>query len=144
MSLSFGDCNRTVEISISGYQFPKSDDRYDSNWLIVEVRHKENGKQKFLRDAALLSWELRKLRDCFMDRSIPETGINFLEPELSFGYDNSREQNFIRLRYGLAPDWDSSSGKNQEARYFFDLNDESRVCEHLKALNSLCDLFPVR
>jgi hypothetical protein len=77
----------SFELKILGYEFPEIlDERYDSNWLMVQIKLVlPQGKCEIV-DAALLTWELIELRDWLSNFGTEgiRTRLDFTETTLSF------------------------------------------------------------
>ena len=73
--------NISFKLEILGYQFPNSNDIYDSNWLIISLCICSNGTTWKLKDPMLQTFEIEKLSKWFISNK--ET-LYFLEPNISF------------------------------------------------------------
>ncbi len=101
------------ELTVEGYQFPEiSDDRWDSNWLIIcgRVEHPRGGWT--FRDPCLTTFELDRLAGWFegVARSDPRRdAVYFTEPNLDFRYVREPEAAIeVRLGYESGPPWAKS------------------------------------
>jgi hypothetical protein len=88
--IEFNDADQ-VNLQISGYQYPKIDDKdYDGNWLNVYIEiNSRIGKWRTI-DPSLLTWELEELIEAFGKYSREEfkniETISFIEPNLEFTF----------------------------------------------------------
>jgi len=100
MFLSYKDY--IVDIKISGYEFENCKDRYDRNWLIVEVIYKNNIETIKKSDPALLTWEIDEIINWLkkVSSQIRVNDLTFLEPEIMF--INRENDNYIEFCYGLS------------------------------------------
>ena len=133
--VDFGEGQRRIAFKVIGYEFDVATDRYDKNWLKVEIvgRGEQAGKQ--VQSAALLTWELRKLRS-FISSGVDGDRLDFMEPELEFRCCGGVI--FVDLRYGLR--LRSSTVVDTYAQ-----NCSQVWKDHaLKALDDLCEIYPVR
>ncbi len=88
--------NREINFSLKvcGYEFPKSNDEWDANWLLIKVQY-ENEIENIVfaaEDPSLLTMELVTLKNWFVSlKQTRETSeVRFIESNLSFSYfDNS-------------------------------------------------------
>jgi len=97
------DCinNQFVELSVLGYEFPeKTDDEWDSNWLLIHINVVSNEKQWDITDPAITSFELKWLIDWI--NNISENKIekykwmDFTEPCISFELINNFDSRMLK------------------------------------------------
>lgn len=100
--------NQFVELLITNYEFPNSDDKeYDGNWLNIYIRVKSKVGNWQSVDPSLLTWEVQSIIDWFktLSRNIqPEySELDFIEPNLAFKFRNkaSDELKSISLHFDL-------------------------------------------
>jgi hypothetical protein len=108
-----GEDRTFLEFKVVGYQCPgATDERWDSNWLIVEgsVKH-PRGAWSF-SDACLTTFELEQLARWFdgVAQSQPDASDGcFTEPCVEFRYVSFPEPTVeVRLAYECAPPWQQS------------------------------------
>jgi hypothetical protein len=81
-----GRLGDSVSLRIAGYQCPEiTDDRWDSNWLLVDLAATVHGRSWTSRDACLLTWEVNWLADwleAVAKREEADPDCGFLEPDL--------------------------------------------------------------
>lgn len=135
MVVDFGEGQKRIAFKVIGYEFDVATDRYDKNWLKVEIvgRGELTGKQ--VQSAALLTWELRELRS-FISAGIDGNSLDFMEPELEFRCCEGVI--FVDLRYGLR--LCSSSAVDTYAHNCSQAWKDSA----LNTLDDLCENYPVR
>lgn len=90
MRLITFDETTQFELRILRYEFPRiTQDRYDANWLIVEVvASNENGRFHG-NDPCLTTWEVQELANWFDDVSQGQhenSKLTFIEPALQFHF----------------------------------------------------------
>lgn len=135
MVVDFGEGQKRIAFKVIGYEFDTATDRYDKNWLKVEIVGRGEQAGKRVQSAALLTWELRKVRS-FISAGLEGDSLDFMEPELEFRC--SEGVIFVDLRYGLR--LCCSSAVDTYAQ-----NCSEAWKDHaLKALDDLCENYPVR
>lgn len=102
--------NQSFSLHIHNYQFPGNrENKYDANWLILEIVVQHELGEWTARSPCMLTWEFETLIAWFeqLDQGIPESPyINFIEPELEFHYlDQAEPVLRVQLCYGLQPKW---------------------------------------
>lgn len=135
MVVNFGKGQNRIVFKVIGYEFDTAANRYDKNWLKVEIGGCGEQAGKQVQSAALLTWELQKLR-IFISAGIDGESLDFMEPDLEF---RCREGViFVDLRYGLRLSSSSvveTYGQNCSQAW----RDQA-----LKALDDFCKHYPVR
>jgi hypothetical protein len=133
--VDFGEGQKRIAFKVIGYEFDVATDRYDKNWLKVEIagRGEQAGKQ--VQSSALLTWELRKLRS-FISAGMDGDSLDFMEPELEFRC--SEGVIFVDLRHGLR------LCSSSEVEIYAQSCSEAWKDQALKALDDLCEKYPVR
>ena len=130
-----------ISLDIVGYEFKnKSDDIYDDNWLFVTVTYEnlKNEKRTILKDASLLTWELRDLKiwlDSLKNSNAEKSKISFLEPGLEFR--KFRNYLILELCFNL-------SIKTNECIKFTHLIDESFLDILIKNVEEWIRSYPQR
>ena len=76
----------SLKLDIAGYQFPHSDEDYDSNWLRIAGHVRLADKEWKFEDSCLLTYEAEKLANWIgrLRPSETEEYLEFLEPVLVF------------------------------------------------------------
>ncbi len=109
-----------LALHVVGYQYPdNADDKYDSNWLYVDVRLRNSHGIWRAIIPHLLTWEVRHLaawlRLLADGQPVPER-MGFIEPALVFALDRRDDQALTLWVWFLAerttPDLDRSIGPN--------------------------------
>jgi hypothetical protein len=89
-----------LAISIGGYEFPATkEDKYDANWLLIDMEAAIGGRLWRTRHPCLLTWEVAGLADwldAIGDGVEWSAQLGFTEPNLCFVV--GRESGAIRLR----------------------------------------------
>jgi hypothetical protein len=77
-----------VQLKLVGYQYPQiRNERYDSNWLLVEGHIKHERREWRFRDPCLLTWKVAELAswlEALSSGAIADTEVSFIEPNISF------------------------------------------------------------
>ena len=135
MVVDFGEGQKRIAFKVIGYEFDVATDRYDKNWLKVEIVGRGELAGRKMQSAALLTWELRKLRS-FISAGVDGDSLDFMKPELEF---RCREGViFVDLRYGLR-----LCSSNDVDTYAQNCS-EAWKDHALKELDDLCENYPVR
>ena len=135
MVVNFGDESNRVALSIAGYELDTATDRYDKNWLQVKIGGYGDRARKQVQSAALLTWELRKLRS-FIAVGIDGDSLDFMEPDLEFRCDNGVIS--VELRYGLR------LCSTHKVETYSQMLSETWKVQALKTLDDLCGKYPIR
>jgi hypothetical protein len=75
------------ELEIGSYQFPISDEKYDSNWLVVNGTVEHAGEQWTFQDPCLLTWEAEEIvawLEALSSGRQAQADLSFVEPNISF------------------------------------------------------------
>ena len=94
-----------LEISILGYEFPNSMDKFDANWLRVGITADDDAMTWTAVDSCLRTFELVELLSWFESISSGASNVkdlNFTEQELGFGFTEEHEL-LVRLDFGFHP-----------------------------------------
>lgn len=113
-----------VEFGVSHYEFPNNtEDRWDSNWLMIAGSASLNGRNWEFCDPAMTTFEIRELKVWFEELSRGATHkniIGFTEPNFEFEYQsNSKLRVFFELE--VRPEWSRSEIAGQ-ADIFIDVD----------------------
>lgn len=97
----YGATGDSFELRIVGYEFTStSEDIYDANWLMVNIRVGVDDRNLETTEPLLLTWEVISLAD-WLDsiaaRRPSKTAMEFLEPDLRFELQESLDDP-VRLR----------------------------------------------
>ena len=141
--------NQSVELKLTNYQFPDSNDReWDGNWLNIFIKVNSNLGDWQTIDPSLTTFEVQQLIDWFNDIALSQRpkwiDQEFTEPNLSFKLlnDIESEQKLIRIAFDLESRPQSAT---DEKEYFVDFkanrNELIRIAKELK--NEL-DKYPER
>ena len=127
--------NQTVEIRITNYQFPDTDDReWDGNWLNIYLNVKSDLGHWQTIDPALTTWEVQQIIDwlaLLSDNQKPNrTGLEFTEPNLSLALLNQATDDVKRIRIKFALEFRPQSAQDNK-EYFVDIEVDN---EELKRL----------
>ena len=120
-----GTSGNSVKISILGYQFPENEiEKYDSNWLFIEVDVTHQNGSWIAKNACLLTWEVNRLADWFealANNSKIDNQETFIEPELEFHLVDISSQSNLRIyfEYNLKPQW-APTGKGHRRDLYLD------------------------
>ncbi|MCP5097847.1 MAG: hypothetical protein GY943_20050 [Chloroflexi bacterium] len=103
MKLSTFDESCQFELHILKYEFPHiKSDKYDANWLIIEVFASNRSGNFHGKDPCLFTWEVNRLADWFENIS-KENEVNhqlsFMEPALKFHLITgvNKSKNILRI-----------------------------------------------
>ncbi len=138
---------RCVAIEVVGYQFPDiHDERWDANWLIVQLDVSDGTRRWSRRDPAILTFELESLVDGLKSLAARESTQfrwHGLEPCLAIDAETHGARHDLRVRLAhefAPPDVDPI---NDPAIVEFGL-DEGAVVAFADALNGYLVAFPIR
>jgi len=119
-----GPSGSMLELRLLSYEFPHLDDKWDANWLIIQMTVVDGSRQWSATEPALLTWEvsrlvkwLRQLADAEPDA---KSGFHATEHNLSFRAEGYGDE--IRLRAHLShefhPEYRSwrASGRRYDLR----------------------------
>lgn len=138
----------SLVLSVDGYQFPEiTDDRWDSNWLVVTGRVTGPRGSWTFRDPCLTTLELARLASWLAatDSGPPEHGtLEFLEPNLRFEHVGGPEPAIrLRLAHESAPPTLTGNGRLRGVLLEFPLClNEPKVAA--TEARCLAERFPVR
>ncbi len=82
-----GTKNKSFELDIVDYQFPKIKEDYDSNWLMISIKVKGLGESWKVTDPMLLTFEVAELSqwlEDLIDNKNSSKALDFMEPNLRF------------------------------------------------------------
>jgi hypothetical protein len=86
--MRLGNESTQIELEVESYQFPEfSDEKYDSNWLIIKGTVKYAEEQWTFRDPCLLTWEAEEIVEWLEALSSGHDtaeDLTFIEPTISF------------------------------------------------------------
>ena len=139
--LNLKNDNATLQISVCGYEFEVTNDKYDDNWLNVKLFLTDylNDYNFNTIDPCLLTFELNDLKRWFED--IKEKGdfnkeISFIEPCLSFELIDGKLR--IILNYNFNP-------KDSNKPYYFDISLENlNISLIIRDILTVMNKFPER
>ena len=119
--LNLKNDNATLQISVCGYEFEVTNDKYDDNWLNVKLFLTDylNDYNFNTTDPCLLTFELNALKKWFEDIKKEEDcnkEISFIEPCLGFKLIDKKLR--IILNYNFKPG-------NSNKPYYFDISLEN-------------------
>ncbi len=119
MKLRAGD-GTAFEMTVEGYQFPEiTDDRWDSNWLVICGRVKHPRGDWTFRDSCLTTFELDELAEWFEGVAQGEPkrdAVYFTEPNLEFRYVREPEAAIeVGLGYESGPPWARSGNDRPDS-----------------------------
>ena len=101
-----GPEDRFLELKIPKYVFPgdgsrTSDNDWDANWLVVDLKARDGERQWSTTDSAFLTWELRELSEWLRALADGASGVPqvFLgiEPNLNFEAEGKGESTLLRV-----------------------------------------------
>lgn len=99
------DNKRTIELSISGYEFPEIENTRDSNWLNISVRYNDGTTVYECVDPCIQSTELKGVLGNLnlalkKDQGFDNSEYEFLEPYLYYGIiQKSRKEYDLVISY---------------------------------------------
>lgn len=137
----------SLELKVLGYQFGHvCQDRFDSNWLVIEGTAGHLGRQWRFCDPCLLTWEveaLAKYLEAVADGNAPVRPMDFLEPNLEFSMVGPST---LRVTFKLEaePPWFASASSDDEP---FSLEfgvSQQQLREASASLRSQLTMFPAR
>jgi hypothetical protein len=116
-----GANDQAFELRILGYEFPEiEDDKYDSNWLIIEVEVNHPKGSWIARDASLLTYEVDRLGR-WLENIANNQQVNplqsFMEPNLEFIFISPESPSKVLRIYfelELRPSWAPYTGIMQD------------------------------
>ena len=127
--------NQTVEIKITNYQFPETQDKeWDGNWLNIYLKVISDFGHWQTTDPALTTWDMQKIIDWLIGLSKNEkpkwVDLGFTEPNLSFELLNQESDNpkLIRIKFNF--EFRPKSAKN-DVDYFVDIEVNNNELELL-------------
>ncbi|MDN3672967.1 hypothetical protein QWY99_07870 [Flavobacterium branchiarum] len=141
------DTYKQFSLTINSYEFQFSKFKEDMNWLNITI-YAQDDKNRWKNSGAFLNtFELVNLYDWFLKlrKDLPiSKRINFLEHELSFSYERSKQILIVNLDFNFHPNKDKYiHGVDEEYKIYFDLKslDLESIIDSLKE-----DLkkFPIR
>lgn len=110
-----GDTGDHFSLQVVGYQFPgDSSDRFDANWMMVEVSASLGGRAWSVREPCLLTWELEWIARWMESAAAGEPfdrSLDFLEPCLLFewiGRSEDRTEFRVYVELECRPPWATS------------------------------------
>ncbi len=120
--------NQSVELRISGYEFPYiTDCEDDSNWLLIYLNVKSKCGNWETTDPSLLTSEVKEIINWLDNLSMnkwTERNLSFLEPNLEFDLIKSlTDLKTVRISFDLES---RPNGADEEKEYYVDceLNSE--------------------
>jgi hypothetical protein len=133
--VEFGEEKNRICFTVLGYEFEGASDRYDRNWLNVEISGIGQFSGMKARSAALLTWELRALMGFVVDEE-KQGRLDFIEPDLEFTRQNGLIS--IELRYGIRLD------RDHEVQVFSSMIGETWQRAAILELEKACVSYPER
>jgi hypothetical protein len=143
MQVVFTENNKTLKLSIDGYEFPleSSTNAFDANWLTVKLEYILDGETQTYTDNCLLAGKLEFLTEkiaAVVENKKTGLAADFMEPNLKFAITQVGDIYTVQIRYV----YDTPS-ECKDICISQDMNKEE-----LKKLNaelkSLSSQFPVR
>ncbi len=140
--------NKLFEFNVVSYQYPKSTDYDDANWLIVSISASDAVNSWEAEDSCLLTTELQELRHWLFSSSSKEkenNSISFLEGELEFEYCGQKDELSVILDFSFHPKGDKYdyAGGEEEYKMMFNMSKEA-IDKALASLDVLIDKYPER
>lgn len=111
----------SLALHIEGYQFGRSADRFDSNWLVVSGNVQLPPLQWRFRDPCLLTFEVRELAAWLRHAANPMAQakpLNFTEPNLRFAVVG-RSEDTVQVRVWFDLDCRPEEMRSVEFKEFF-------------------------
>ena len=104
-----------LEVNAVGWEFPNED------WLMIVVKGKDaNGVWEGV-DPSLTISEARALANWLVsEKSLPESTIDFLEPEIEFRFVGGLLRVYLEFRY--RPPWSPSDFDDKNNEYYIEFN----------------------
>ncbi len=138
--------NKSFEFNVVGYQFPKSTDYDDANWLTISVSVSDDDNSWNAIDNCLSTTELQELRHWLFSvraKGTENSSISFLEGELEFEYCSHNNELVVILDFNFHPKGDKYdyAGGEEEYKVVFDMSEKS-IATTLAGLDSLIDKCP--
>jgi hypothetical protein len=138
--------NNNFELTVQGYEFPNSNDRYDANWLKIEMKATTGEMSWRAVESCLRTFELVELKDWFTCIATGDTknkSIEFTENELSFRLKNQDEL-LVVLDFAFHPNG-SSYDYDSDKQYLISFNlNEVNINDILKFLSQCIEKYPER
>lgn len=98
------DGERHFELGVLGYEFPRASDHDDANWLDVHIISGDGRDEWSASCACIATFELVDLRDWLLSLpSAENSDVDFIESDLSFGFDAQRGALVVILNFRLHP-----------------------------------------
>ena len=127
----------SFELRIIQYEFPNiNNEKYDANWLLIEIEVSDQYGQWVVKDPCLLTFDIQNLGNWLLSIAAGEEVISkfqFMEPELEFHLIRPIEEEYILriyMRHNLKPQWKSSRGREAED-FWLDFPVDSLVLQRL-------------
>jgi hypothetical protein len=140
----------SLELSISGYQFPEVKDGDDADWLLVEVRASRGGRAWRSRDPSLQTFEVealaRWLEGVAHGSSFPDA-CDFVEPNLSFELvrvDRARAELRAYFELESRPPWAPADGAGLRDLWVTLTPSRDEAAAAAAALRAALAAFPTR
>jgi hypothetical protein len=140
----------SLEISISGYQFPQATGGDDADWLLVEVRASTGGRTWHSRDPSLQTFEVEALARWFEGiahgSSFPDA-CDFVEPNLSFELvrvDRARAELRVYFELESRPRWAPAAGAGLRDVWVTLTPSRDEAAAAAAALRAALAAFPTR
>ena len=143
------DGNKTIELSVLGYQFPDEPPskpnvpNHDANWLTIQVTYREDGREESYQDSCLLTWELSQLTNAMaaaIDGRITSYISDILEPYLKFALAKAEDRFTVQMQYS---DCDPK-GENWKVLSVTQLVSREQLSVFCEELKKVLSIYPAR
>lgn len=137
--------NKSISFKVSGYQFPKaksSDDEFDANWLICEIKYSEDDFSQIYKDACLLTYELEDLINSLSKILVGDENSyisDFMEPYLQISIAKAEEKVMFIVHFVY-----DTSGEIWKKRKVAALVEKEYATQILDELRELQKVYPQR
>jgi hypothetical protein len=142
--------NSLFEMTVIDYEFPEPhDDRYDSNWLIIEIRATHAKDSWSASYPCMLAGELADLADWLdevAEGKITSARLDFIEPNLHFEVKESEPKKlcvYIDAELSPAGALGDDSGIDEAIRIEFELI-PAELKDAVVSLRTSLRAFPIR
>jgi hypothetical protein len=145
----YGIDNQSLELKITNYQFPENNDGdWDSNWLNIYINVVSKFGNWQTIDPSLLTWELQRLINWFMDLSENKKSLeseeDFVEPNLKFTLRNSPTDPIKLIRINFSYESRPKSAADDQEYYIEIKADKVELIRISSELQNELSKYPKR
>lgn len=141
------DKDKSIEFSITGYQFPDEKStadeyNYDANWLTCNFYYKHGLFSEEYQNSCLLTYELEDLCDaieCILQGEYKEYISNFTENYLNISIKRIGNRFDFSFEYG---DWIKS--KEWKSIMIYTVINENELASYLEEFKQMKNKYPAR